>query len=174
MISMIVCKTSNNAIGINGSLPWKQKHDMQRFKSITANKALIVGRKTWESFGGKPLPNRLSHAIFTRNSDAYPDDSLPDNVYTTTKELFTTDYVHYSEGNQEYVVIGGAEIYAQFMDQASTLYVTELDVELPGDAFFPDIDLSQWKLFAREEYKSDEMNEYDYKFLTYVRIKDAT
>jgi dihydrofolate reductase len=67
-------------------------------------------------------------------------------------------------------VIGGAQIYNQFLPFADVLYITELDVELTGDAFFPEIDPSMWKLIAQESYKADERNQYDYKFLTYKRI----
>jgi dihydrofolate reductase len=178
MISLIVCKTKQGVIGNDNKLPWKQKHDMQRFKSLTVNKNLVVGRKTWESFGSKPLPNRLGHIIITRDENsvkgAYPGEDIKNGAVAFDLERFWTMYIHYITDNQEFMVIGGAEIYKEFMDSASTLYVTELDAaEVQGDTYFPEIDLTKWKLFAREDYKANADNQYDYSFLTYVRIKDA-
>lgn len=180
MISLIVCKTKEGVIGLDNKLPWKQKHDMQRFKAITANKLLIMGRKTWESFGSKPLPHRLGHIILTRDPDKLTsvnqasNKEFPEGVGAMNLEMFWVNYVHYTFSNQEHIVIGGAEIYKEFMDDASTLYVTELDAPgLKGDTYFPEIDLSKWKLFAQEHYKANADNQYDYSFLTYVRIPNA-
>jgi dihydrofolate reductase len=182
MISLIVCKTKQgNVIGMDNKLPWKQKHDMQRFKALTANKQIIVGRKTWESFGSKPLPNRLSHTIFTRNpaevKGAYgndPSHELYNHCFAVSLEEFWVKYVDYTFGNREFMVIGGEEIYKEFLPSADTLYITELDApDIEGDTFFPEIDLTVWKLFAQEHYKANADNQYDYSFLTYVRIKDA-
>lgn len=172
MISLIVCKTRNNVIGVNNTLPWKQKNDMQRFKALTLNKALVMGRKTFESFGAKPLPNRLHHMVLTRTDTEKKNTELGADVKEISfwdKEFFDIMYVHYTWDNQEFMIIGGQQIYEQFMPHADTLYVTELDVELEGDTYFPAIDLEVWKLAAQEHYKADENNQHDYSFLTYVR-----
>lgn len=166
MISIIVCKTKNNVIGVNNTLPWKQKNDMQRFKSITLNKVLLLGRKTFDSFGAKPLPNRLHHVVFTRDESLH--DVIVEDITFDYLENFTEFHME-TTNNQEFMVIGGQHIYEQFLPNASTLYVTELQTELEGDAFFPAIDLEIWKLSAQEHYNADENNQYDYSFLTYVR-----
>lgn len=179
MISLIVCKTKQgNVIGNDNKLPWRQKHDMQRFKALTANKNLVVGRKTWESFGSKPLPHRSCHTIITRNEmsvkGAFPAEDLKNWCVAEDLEIFWANYLHYTFVDQEFIVIGGEEIYKEFMSSANTLYVTELDApDVKGDTYFPEIDLTVWKLFAQEHYKANADNEYDYSFLTYVRIKDA-
>jgi dihydrofolate reductase len=167
MYSIIAAMTKNRVIGLNNTLPWKQKNDLQRFKALTYDKQIIMGRKTFESFGSKPLPNRF-HTILTRKTGQELQDLnhlLPMNVVYRTDKILP----FYLNKVDESFIIGGEQIYALAMEHVSKIYLTVLDCEIEGDAFFPEIDMNIWKVIATESYSKDEFNEYDYKYITYVR-----
>ena len=171
MLTLIAAKTKNNVIGLKNSLPWKQKHDMQRFKALTYGKTVVMGRKTYDSMGSKPLVDRENIII---SKAAEYDRHFMENGQVIT--ILNTIYPILHEQNisrmsEEVFVIGGAMIYELFLPYANKIHLTELDCELDGDAFFPKLDSKQWKLIATESYSKDEHNQYDYKFLTYVRKK---
>ena len=154
-IALIAAVSDNNCIGKNGSLPWNIPEDMKRFKEITRSKIVIMGRKTWESIPEKfrPLPHRLN-VVITRQID-YP---LPVGVerYNSIDEALTR------HAADEVMVIGGAEIYAQTIDRADTLYITRIHQHVDGDAFFPAIDLHHWHEASREDHP-------EFSFLTYTK-----
>lgn len=174
MLAIIVAKTKNNVIGTNNTLPWKQRNDLQRFKSLTVGHDIILGRKTFDSFNGRILPDR-HHWIVTRDDEAFLKSisGLPKEELVRVSVMRKFDKFVASPDDAKNCgafVIGGEQIYRQLMPLATHMYITELDVELEGDAFFPEISLAEWKLVAQESYKADDKNQYDYKFLTYKRI----
>ncbi len=155
MLSLIAGISQNNCIGLNGQLPWHIPEDLKHFREITAGKTVLMGRKTWESLPEKfrPLPNR-TNIIITRQTDYTVPTGV--EVYATIGEATT------KHPNEEIMVIGGAEIYKQTIEQANTLYITHINQTVVGDAFFPEIDLNVWKETERGDHEG-------FSFVTYTR-----
>jgi len=163
MISMIFAHDKNYLIGKDNWMPWDIPNDLGYFKAMTTGKRIIMGRKTFESFG-QPLPNR-DHIILTRNKDYQaPGCDVFHDVDEVLKyiEQFSDD---------EIIVIGGAEIYDLFFPYADRLYITYIDHSFEGDTYLKELDLSNWDLISKEKGIKNEDNPYDYYFLQYDRIK---
>ena len=143
MLSIIVAKAKNNAIGKDNQLLWHLSDDLKRFKTLTTGHTIIMGRKTFESLG-RVLPNR-KHIVFTQNPDFKVDN---ENVEVVHSMLQIQEYI---ENEEEAFVIGGAIIYNLLMPYVKKMYITEIDKEFDGDAFFPRIDETKWKESSREE-----------------------
>ncbi|OZM57412.1 dihydrofolate reductase [Lottiidibacillus patelloidae] len=158
MISLITCMDKKNTIGLNNKLPWHLPADLKYFKRITTNHVIVMGRKTYESIG-KPLPNRRN-VVLTRNKDWSVSGV---EVLHSVEEVLTTFK------GQEVYVIGGEEVYKQFLTKADKLYITLIDEVFSGDAFFPFVQMEQWELVHETIGEKDSSNPYDYKFLEYVR-----
>ena len=161
MLSIIVAKAKNNAIGKNNQLLWHLSDDLKRFKKLTTGHTIIMGRKTFESLG-RVLPNR-KHIVFTQNPDFKVND---ENVEIVHSMLQIQEYI---ENEEEAFVIGGAVIYNLLMPYVKKMYVTEIDKEFDGDVFFPRIDETKWKEVSREKGPEDEENDFTYKYVTYER-----
>ena len=161
MLSIIVAKAKNNIIGKNNQLIWHLPDDMKRFKNITENHVIIMGRKTFESIG-RVLPNR-KHIVMTHNSGLRIDD---ENVEIVKDVMDLKEYVN---SDEECFVIGGATIYNLLMPYVEKLYVTELDKDFEGDAFFPKIKEEDWKEIERVEGPEDGKNNFKYEYVTYIR-----
>ena len=160
MLSIIVAKAKNNAIGKDNQLLWHLSDDLKRFKTLTTGHTIIMGRKTFESLG-RVLPNR-KHIVFTQNPDFKVDN---ENVEVVHSMLQIQEYI---ENEEEAFVIGGAIIYNLLMPYVKKMYITEIDKEFDGDAFFPRIDETKWKEISREEGPEDEENDFTYAYITYV------
>ena len=161
MLSIIVAKAKNNAIGKDNQLLWHLSDDLKRFKTLTTGHTIIMGRKTFESLG-RVLPNR-KHIVFTQNPDFKVDD---ENVEVVHSMLQIQEYI---ENEEEAFVIGGAIIYNLLMPYVKKMYVTEIDKEFDGDAFFPRIDEEKWKEISREKGLEDEENDFTYTYVTYEK-----
>lgn len=162
MLSTIVAIANNNVIGKDNKLIWHLPEDLKRFKQITTGKNIIMGRKTFESLE-KVLPNR-KHVIFSQNPDFKVKD---ENVEVVHSLLQIQDLI---EGEEEAFVIGGAMIYNFLMPYVKKMYVTQINEEFDGDAFFPKIDEKVWKKTSEEKGIKNEENKLDYEFITYERI----
>ncbi|MDE1206188.1 dihydrofolate reductase [Tenacibaculum larymnensis] len=160
MITLIAAIAKNNALGKDNDLIWHLPADLKRFKKVTTGHPILMGRNTFESIG-KPLPNRTS-IIITRNKNYFIDGCLIANSIEQAIELV--------EGKDAFI-IGGAQIYKEALEQSlvDRLDITVLHHEFEADAFFPKIDMNVWKEVAREDYKADEKNKYDYSFVSYER-----
>ena len=161
MLSIIVAKGKNNVIGKDNKLLWKLPEDLKRFKQITSGHTIIIGRKTFESIA-KVLPNR-KHIIFTQNKDFKIDD---ENVKIVHSMLEIQEYI---EDDNENFVIGGAMIYNLLMPYVTKMYITQINKEYEGDAFFPKIDTEIWKEISREKGVKNNENPLDYEFIVYER-----
>lgn len=134
MISIIAAVSLNNCIGVNNSIPWKIKEDMQLFKKLTTNNTIIMGRKTFESIG-KPLPNRKNIVITSSKIDGI-------ETYNSLKE---------SLNNKDNIfLIGGSKIYLEGMKYANKMYITLVNKVVEGDTFFPFID-TEWKCINKNK-----------------------
>jgi|TARA_Y100000310_G_scaffold105294_1_gene103705 dihydrofolate reductase len=144
MISLIAAMGRNRVIGKDNSLPWKLPEDMKRFKELTSGKTVIMGRKTFESIG-RPLPNR-KNIIITRDQNYKAEGCIV--VHSVEDALKNAD-------NNEVMVIGGAQIYDLFLSKANKMYLTLIDHDFEGDAYFPEYNKDEWKEVSREEGKSE-------------------
>lgn len=159
-ISLILAKSRNNVIGLNNTLPWVIKDDLKRFKDLTSGHHVLMGRKTFESLG-KPLPNR-TNVVLSKNK--IENVNCFDNLEKAI--------IFAKENNEnELFVIGGSNVYEQTIDFADVIYLTEVDCNINGDAFF-NLDLSGWITVETTNYYKSERNEYDFKFKTLVRNED--
>ena len=161
MLSIIVAKSINNAIGKDNKLLWKIPDDMKRFKKLTTGHTIIMGRKTFESIG-RVLPNRLN-VILTRDPNYKVDDP---NVKIVGG---ISDLEEYINDENENFVIGGAQIYSILMSKCKKIYVTQIDKDFVGDSYFPIIRENEWKIIEREDGPKDE-NDFKYEYITYERI----
>ena len=141
-ISIIVAKSSNNVIGNEGNLPWHIPEDLKNFKSLTMGKPMIMGRSTFESIG-KALPGR-KNIVMTRDKKYQANDISV--AHTLQEALIMCDEA------REIMIIGGGEIYKLFFGMVNRIYLTNVEKHIDGDVFFPDIDLSKWKMIRKEEY----------------------
>lgn len=160
MISIIVAASENNVIGAAGDLPWRLSDDLKRFKAITMGKPIVMGRKTWDSIG-RPLPGR-QNVVITRQAGFVAEGC--DIVSSKEETLALT------AGAEEVMVIGGSQVYELFLSDAERLYLTRVHAEVEGDAFFPEIDASAWRLVGDETHLANDGNAFDFSFRTYERI----
>ena len=161
MLSIIVAKAKNNIIGKDNILLWNLPADLKRFKELTTDHTIIMGRKTFESLG-RVLPNR-KHVVFSQNTNFSVND---ENVRIVHSMLEIKEYI---DDENENFVIGGAMIYSLLMPYVTKMYVTEIDKDFEGDSFFPKIDLEKWKEVSREKGPKDEENKLDFDFVIYER-----
>ncbi len=159
MISLIVAASTNNIIGVKGGLPWRLSADLKRFKAITMGKPVIMGRLTYESIG-RPLPGR-QNIVITRQPDYTADGCDVVGSIDAAIEV--------AAAAPEIMVIGGGDIYRQFMPHANRIYLTRVQAEIAGDAFFPEVKESEWQLASSEMHGADEKNDYAFTFLTLDR-----
>ncbi|CAH1203335.1 Dihydrofolate reductase type 3 [Paenibacillus plantiphilus] len=159
-ITIIAAMAHNNVIGINNELPWKLPAEMAHFRRSTIGKTVVMGRKTYESLG-RPLKDRRN-IVLTRNQDWSAEGC--ETVHTVQETLSRLA----GEG-EELVIIGGEEIYKQFLAHADKLLLTEVSADIEGDAFFPAFTAEDWQLEDQVFYEKDEKNGYNFKICTYLR-----
>ena len=150
----------NRVIGINNQLPWKLPADMKWFRQHTLGKAIIMGRKTFESFGGKPLPDR-KNIVITQDENYHTDHAIV---------CHSIDEALKAAGNtEEVLIIGGMSLYKQTLPIADRLYMTVVDADVEGDAWFPEFELNDWEILETHNHKADEKNAYDCEFTVLQR-----
>lgn len=162
-LSMIVAVAENGVIGRNNALPWYLPNDLKYFKQTTMGKPVIMGRKTYESIG-KPLPGR-TNIVITRQADYQPEGVKVVSSVEAAREL--AESVCLIDGQEEAMIMGGAEIYALALPHTDRLYLTEVHADVDGDAFFPEYDKSLWQEVAREDFAAEGPNPYNYSFVVY-------
>ena len=166
LLSIIVAQSENRIIGRGNKLPWYLPEDLKYFKRITQGKPIVMGRKTFESIG-HPLPGR-TNIVISRNPDY---QKLGVHVVASLDQaLELAEQQALIDGSEEMLVIGGAEIYKQAMQQADRLYVTQVHATIEGDASFPEIDKSLWQLLGQEDFFANGPNPFDYSFMVYQRL----
>ncbi|MGN7439304.1 MAG: dihydrofolate reductase [Alcanivorax sp.] len=150
--SIIVAMADNHCIGKDNQMPWHISDDLKRFKALTMDHPVIMGRKTFESILGylnKPLPGR-ENIVITRSEyetphDAHIHNSLQDAI-SKAKEIAQ------AHNRDEIFIIGGAQIYTQAMDYAQRLHLTKVHKSVEGDAFFPEYNADDWREVNREDH----------------------
>lgn len=164
--SIIVAASENGVIGDQGNMPWKKlPSDLAYFKQKTIGHWCILGRKTYAALGNKALPGR-DFLILTRDTDFRSSDS--EVVHTFDQAL------HYAqwENEEEVFVIGGGDVYRQFLPYCSRIYLTRIHEVFDGDTYFETPDLSNWLLMQKDERYIDEKNPYQHTFYVYERKPD--
>ena len=164
--SMIVAMAENRVIGINNKLPWYLPNDLKYFKQVTLGKPIIMGRKTFESIG-KPLPGR-TNIIITRNTDWSAEGVKV--VHSLDQAYKLAEAVCDIDGQSELMIIGGDQIYKSSLPEIDRIYLTQVHADVSGDAWFPEVDWSKWQEVARENYKAEGPNPYDYSFVVFDRL----
>ena len=168
-LSIIVATARNNVIGKNNQLPWHLPQDLQYFKSKTTGKPVIMGRKTFESIG-RPLPNRIN-IVITRNPDWSHDgvliaSNLADAIEKAKKVLNQQD-----KSSMEAMIIGGAEIYKTALPLVDRIYLTLINRDLEGDAWFPELSEQDWNLV--QSLPGDLNASESHEFRIYQRKRSA-
>lgn len=158
-LSLIVAMAKNRTIGINNTLPWRCPEDLKHFKALTMGHHLIMGRKTFDSIG-KPLPGRTT-VVVTRNA------SLQIEGCVMARSL--EEAIAACAGDSEVFIVGGADIYSQSLDLADTLYITEIQQNVEGDAHFPALDPQAWQEVARAARTQETPQPLNYHFVIYRR-----
>ena len=154
IISMIVAVSENGVIGKDGDIPWRLSADLQRFKHLTMDHHLVMGRKTYESIGF-PLPNRRN-VIVSRNADFEAQGCEVVASIDAALELAKED--------DEVMVMGGASFYEQMLPDVDRLYITQIEGSYAGDAYFPNFNRNEFVESFRESHQPDEKNQHTYHF----------
>jgi dihydrofolate reductase len=160
LISLIVAVADDNVIGIENRLPWKLPADMRWFRLHTLGKPIVMGRKTFESFGGKPLPDR-TNIVVTSDTDYKAEGALVAHSIDEALKL--------AGDVDEVMIIGGDSFYRQMLPRADLFYLTQVHGKFEADAWFPEFDLNEWKELERTEYPADEANPYACSFIVLQR-----
>lgn len=159
MIVMIAAASENNVLGKDNQLIWHLPDDFKRFKLLTTGHYIIMGRKTFESLP-KLLPNR-KHVIISRQKNYQPEGCI---VVNSINEAIAA-----IPQNQDAFIIGGGEIYKQSIDLTDKIELTRVHTTVEGDAFFPEIDQTVWKLESSEFHPKDDKHAFDFTFETFVK-----
>lgn len=167
-IVLIVAVAENGVIGASGAIPWRLKSDMQRLKALTMGKPIVMGRKTFESFPRGPLPGR-TNIVVTRDAAYRADGAVVTTSFADARAIATGDALR--RFATEIAVIGGAEIYAQWLRCADRLEITEVHARPDGDTSFAAIDAAVWQEVARVRNPAGPADSADFSYVTYRRRK---
>lgn len=167
---LIAAVARNGVIGADNDMPWRLSSDMKYFKRLTLGKPVIMGRKTFLSFGARPLPGR-PHVVISRDPGYAPGGV--DTATSWPMALEKAESLAGDLGVNEIFCIGGGQIYGQAIGEASRLEITEVDAEPDGDTRFPFIDPEAWTEVKRERGARTEKDSADFSFVTYRRISGA-
>jgi dihydrofolate reductase len=161
IISCIVATAHNRVIGKDNDIPWYLPADLQYFKKITLGHAIIMGRNCYVSIG-RPLPKR-TNIIVTRDPFFISANCLVARSIPEALKLA------YDKKEEEVFIIGGGQIYDQSSGIWDKLYLTEVDIDVEGDVYFPEINMDEWALVSVQNHIKDEKNEFNYSFKVFER-----
>jgi dihydrofolate reductase len=164
-VVLIVAVADNGVIGAGGTIPWRLKTDQQRLKALTINKPVVMGRKTFVSLR-RPLPQR-TNIVVTRDQDYRAAGAVVTTSFADARAVATGDALR--RFATEIAVIGGAEIYAQWMDIADRLELTEVHASPDGDTRFAAIDKTVWQEVARVRNPAGADDSADFSYVTYIK-----
>jgi dihydrofolate reductase len=164
-IVLVVAVAENGVIGKDNAIPWRLKTDQQRFKAITINRPVVMGRKTFESLR-RPLPGR-TNIVVTRDANYRARGAIVTTSFENARAIALGDALR--RFATEIAVIGGAEIYAQWMGAADRLEITEVDARPEGDTRFDKIDAKEWEEVARVRNPAGPDDSAAFSYVTYRR-----
>jgi len=165
IVSLVAAVARGGVIGRGGAIPWRLPEDLARFKELTTGYAVVMGRRTWDSIpeSFRPLPGRRN-VVVTRN----PDWSPPGGERAASLE----EALRRLEGEERIYVVGGADVYAAALPLADELVLTEIDLAVEGDTFFPELDRDTFEEASREQHVSADGTPFS--FVTYARRRAQT
>ncbi|MCM1169324.1 MAG: dihydrofolate reductase [Bacteroides sp.] len=158
-LSIVVAIAANRAIGRNNALLWHLSDDLKHFKALTSGHTIVMGRKTYESFPRRPLPNRF-HVILSKDA-AFEGESL--RVVRSVEEALA------ALPAEESFVIGGGQVYRMLLPYCRKAYITEVRKDFEADTFFPELSPDQWRSDETGPWLTDEASGLEYRYVTYVR-----
>jgi len=158
-ITLIAAMGNNRAIGLNGRMPWHLPAELQHFKRATMGKAIVMGRKTWQSIG-RPLPGR-QNIVVSRNTGFLADGADVCDSLEAAVEISEAD---------EVMVIGGGQLYAAALPLAQGMILTLIDIEPEADTWFPDWDEGHWQQTEEQHFQIDENNKLAYRIVELKRV----
>ncbi len=164
IISLIVAASENNAIGKDNKLLWHLPNDMKFFKNTTWAMPVIMGRNTFESLAGEPLPGRYN-IVITRKQLTLPEGLHAELAFNPEDALEKAK----AKDCKEVFIAGGQQVYQAYMPLADKIYMTRVHTELDGDVFFPAIDEAGWEKVYQLDFSADAKHAYAYSFQTWVR-----
>jgi dihydrofolate reductase len=164
-VVLVVAVAENGVIGSQGAIPWRLKSDMKRFKALTSGKPVVMGRKTFASIG-RPLAGR-TNIVITRDPDFRAAGVVVTHSFADARAIAKGDALR--RFATEIAVIGGAEIYAHWMECADRLEITEVHARPEGDTRFPAIDAGNWEEVARVRNPAGPDDSADFSYVTYRR-----
>lgn len=160
-MTIIVAMSENGCIGIDNTIPWKLSDDMKNFKEETIGNIVVMGRKTYESIG-KPLPNRIN-IVISRNPDFKPEGVIVVDSPKTARSK-TWEVSRANNHQKKVYIIGGAEIYKDYLPYINRMIVTRVKTNIDGDTFFPELE-RKWRIDSKKSFFKNENNEYDFEIL---------
>ena len=165
-ISLIVAVSENSVIGKNNALPWHLPADMKYFRDTTMGRCVIMGRKNYDSIPLKyrPLEGR-TNIVVTHQKDFKAEECM---IVNSIDEALNEAR---KKNESEVFIIGGADIYRQTIGIAEKIYYTQIHHLFDGDAFFPEMDESKWKLTGKKDVNADEKNKFRFSFCVYEKVK---
>ena len=160
-INMIVAKSKNSVIGKGGKLPWHLKGDLANFKKVTMGHHMLMGRKTFESLGSKPLPGRMHLVVSNQPGPASENVLWFPSFFRAIKHAER-------QGEKELFIIGGAQVFKATVSLVDRLYVTDILANVDGDTTFPGLSLKNWNLVSEHVFQKDADNDYPFT----IRVLD--
>ncbi|HYF93121.1 MAG TPA: dihydrofolate reductase [Symbiobacteriaceae bacterium] len=156
MISLVWAMGRNRVIGKGGKMPWYLSADLIHFRKLTRGHVVVMGRKTHESIG-EALPKRINVVLTRDRQYAAPGCEVVQSIEEVLRD------------ERPVFIIGGAELYREFLPYAKSLHITRIHADFEGDTFFPEYDESEWELTSSVFRPADEKNPYDCTFEVYTR-----
>lgn len=158
-VTLVAAMGLNRAIGLQGRMPWHLPAELQHFKRTTMDKSIVMGRKTWQSIG-RPLPGR-QNIVVSRN---------PDFVASGADVVASLEAAIEISNSAEVMVIGGGQLYALALEQASRMVLTMIEITPEADTWFPEWQAEQWRQTAEQSYPADDSNGLAYRIVEYTRV----
>jgi len=161
--SLVVAASTNNAIGKDNKLLWNLPNDLRFFKNVTWAMPVLMGRKSFDSLGNKPLKGRINIVLTSSKF-------LKHNGIVVVNKINNEEFFAKENDYKELMILGGGNVYAQTIDDADNIYMTRVHhVFEDADTFFPVIDEKKWKLVSNEDHLKDDRHAYDYSFQVWQR-----
>ncbi len=161
-VSAVVAASENDVIGCDGGLPWHVSSDLKLFKEITLGKPIIMGRRTWDSLPGKPLPGRRNIVITRQTGFSAVGAELAHSV---------DEALALCDGEEEVSIIGGGQIYAEAMARTTRIYLTRVHLEVEGDTFLPALEDGEWVEVERRVFPKGERDDAAFTLIVMDRVK---
>jgi len=166
IVTLVAAASENNVIGLQNKLVWNLPNDTRFFKNTTWAMPVIMGRKTFESLGNKPLGGRFN-VVITSN----PSALQPKGPIKTAASLQEAIDISATTDAKEVFIVGGGKVYAESLPLADKIVLTRVHATVEGDAFFPAFSEKEWQRVSNIDFAADEKHQYAYSFQVWQRVK---